>query len=434
MSSSPAVAAGAPGFTAYQKLVIALIAFLQFTIILDFMVISPLGAIIIPALRISPAQFGLLVSTYAFSAGTSGLLAAGFTDRFDRKRLLLFFYTGFVLGTLLCALAHSYGFLLFARMITGVFGGVIGSIVLAIATDLFDYRLRGRVMGVVQTAFAASNVLGIPLALWLTNHWGWNSSFLLIVAASTLVGFVIVIWLKPVTAHLARAPDRSALHHFVHTVTTPRYLHGFATTALLTVGGFMLNPFMSAFTVHNLGVSLQHLPWIYAITGACSIIAGPFIIGPMADAYGKFRVFAFGCALTILTVTLYTNLGITPLALIVLISVLLFVGVSSRMITASALISAVPAPADRGSYMAISASLQQFAGGAAAAIGGLIVAERSDGALLHFDILGYVLTATTLISLGLMYRIQRRIEGAPKALSASGAGKALENPPPLTAD
>jgi predicted MFS family arabinose efflux permease len=436
MASASAAGAEAPGFSSYQKLVIALIAFLQFTIILDFMVISPLGAIIIPALKITPAQFGLLVSTYAFSAGASGLLAAGFTDRFDRKRVLLFFYTGFVLGTLLCALAHSYGFLLFARMITGVFGGVIGSVVLAITTDLFEFRQRGRVMGVVQTAFAASNVLGIPLALWLTNHWGWNSSFLLIVAASTLVGFVIVIWLKPVNAHLARAPDRSALHHFVHTVTTPRYLQGFATTGLLTVGGFMLNPFMSAFTVRNLGVSLQHLPWIYTITGVCSIIAGPFIIGPMADAYGKFRVFAFGCALTILSVTVYTNLGITPLTLIVLISVLLFVGVSSRMITASALISAVPAPADRGSYMAVSSSLQQFAGGSAAAIGGLIVTERSDGSLLHFDVLGYILTATTLISLGMMYLIQRRIEGEQRAAQVSAAAGAgtLENPPPLAAD
>ncbi len=448
MASVPATGADAIGFSSYQKLVIALVAFLQFTIILDFMVISPLGAVIIPALKITPAQFGVLVSTYAFSAGASGLLAAGFTDRFDRKRLLLFFYTGFVLGTLLCALAHSYGFLLFARMITGVFGGVIGSIVLAITTDLFDYHHRGRVMGVVQSAFAASNVLGIPLALWLTNHWGWNSSFLLIVAASTLVGFVIVFKLKPIDAHLARHPDRSALHHFVHTVTTPRYLQGFATTGLLTVGGFMLNPFMSAFTVHNLGVPLQHLWWIYAITGACSIIAGPFIIGPMADAYGKFRVFAFGCALTILTVTLYTNLGVTPLALIVLISVLLFVGVSSRMITASALMSAVPYPADRGSYMAISASLQQFAGGAAAAVGGLIVAERSDGSLLHFDVLGYLLTVTTLISLGMMYLIQRRIEGeqrgggytqdapaedAARVSAAAGAGT-LESPRRLAAD
>ena len=158
------------GLSSYQKLIIALIAFLQFTIILDFMVLSPLGAIIMPQLRITPAQFGLLVSTYAFSAGLSGLLSAGFNDRFDRKRLLLFFYTGFVLGTLLCALARSFPALLFARMVTGLFGGVIGSIVFAIATDLFDYRIRGRVMGIVQTAFAAASVLGIPLALYLANR------------------------------------------------------------------------------------------------------------------------------------------------------------------------------------------------------------------------------------------------------------------------
>ena len=146
MSPPPAPIAAPTGFSGYQKFIVALIAFLQFTIILDFMVLSPLGAVIIPALNVTPSQFGLLVSTYAFSAGLSGLLAAGFTDRFDRKRVLLFFYTGFVIGTLLCALASSYHFLLFARMITGIFGGVIGSTVLAIATDLFEYRVRGRVM------------------------------------------------------------------------------------------------------------------------------------------------------------------------------------------------------------------------------------------------------------------------------------------------
>ncbi|HEV7986268.1 MAG TPA: MFS transporter, partial [Steroidobacteraceae bacterium] len=230
MTSVPARGADAVGLSGYQKLVVALIAFLQFTIILDFMVLSPLGAIIMPALHVTPSQFGLLVSTYAFSAGLSGLLAAGFSDRFDRKRLLLFFYTGFVLGTLLCALARSYEFLLCARMITGVFGGVIGSIVFAITTDLFEYQVRGRVMGVVQTAFATSNVVGIPLALFLSNRWGWNAPFILIVATSLLVGIVIVWKLKPINAHLQRHPDRSPLHHFLHTVTTPRYLQGFATT------------------------------------------------------------------------------------------------------------------------------------------------------------------------------------------------------------
>lgn len=432
MTSVPARGADAVGLSGYQKLVVALIAFLQFTIILDFMVLSPLGAIIMPALHVTPSQFGLLVSTYAFSAGLSGLLAAGFSDRFDRKRLLLFFYTGFVLGTLLCALARSYEFLLCARMITGVFGGVIGSIVFAITTDLFEYQVRGRVMGVVQTAFATSNVVGIPLALFLSNRWGWNAPFILIVATSLLVGIVIVWKLKPINAHLQRHPDRSPLHHFLHTVTTPRYLQGFATTGLLTIGGFMLMPFMSAFTVHNLGVSIEHLPFVYMVTGLCSMIAGP-LIGRAADAFGKFRLFLFGCATTILAVTVYTHLGMVPLAVVMIVSVLLFVGVSSRMITSSALISAVPKAADRGSYMAVSSSLQQFSGGIAAAVGGLIVVQRADGALEHFEVLGYLLTVTTLVSLGMMYLIQRRIEG-PVALSAAGDEKGLETPPPIPTD
>ena len=159
-----------------------MLAFLQFTIILDFMIISPLGAILLRDLHLPTQKFGLVVSVYAFSASLSGLLAAGFADRFDRKKLLLFFYTGFTGGTLFCGLAPTYQLLLAARIVTGVFGGVIGSISMAIITDLFPLNMRGRVMGVVQTSFAASQVLGLPLGLYLANRWGWHAPFLMIVA------------------------------------------------------------------------------------------------------------------------------------------------------------------------------------------------------------------------------------------------------------
>lgn len=154
-------------FTRYQVFLIAILAFLQFTLVLDFMIVSPLGAIVIPALKIAPSQFGTAVSVYAFAAAVSGLLAAGFADRFDRKRLLLFFYGGFIAGTVLCGIAGSYHMLLFARLVTGLFGGVVGSVVLAIVTDLFALEQRGRVMGFVQTAFAASQILGLPAGMYL---------------------------------------------------------------------------------------------------------------------------------------------------------------------------------------------------------------------------------------------------------------------------
>src|SRR6186713_1533611 len=176
----------ATGFSGYQKVVVGMLAFLQFAVILDFMLMSPLGAVILPSLSISPAQFGTVVSAYAFAAGISGLLAAGFADRFDRKKLLLFFYTGFILGTFLCGIAPNYQFLLMARIVTGLFGGVIGSISFAIISDLFKMEVRGRVMGLVQMAFAASQVLGIPIGLLLANNFGWHSPFMMNVGFSLL--------------------------------------------------------------------------------------------------------------------------------------------------------------------------------------------------------------------------------------------------------
>src|ERR1700742_1863075 len=143
----------ASGFARYQTALVDLLALVQFTIILDFTIMSPLGAIIMPSLGITATQFGVAVSAYAFSAGISGILAAGFADRFDRKRLLLFFYVGFTLGTALCALAPTFHVLLLGRIVTGLFGGVMGSIILAIIIDLYALHLRGRVMGLLQTAF-----------------------------------------------------------------------------------------------------------------------------------------------------------------------------------------------------------------------------------------------------------------------------------------
>src|SRR5579871_215405 len=208
-------------FSGYQKVLIAILGFLQFTVILDFMIISPLGAIVMPTLHISPQQFGFAVSSYAFSAGVSGFLSAGFADRFDRKRLLLFFYFGFMLGTLLCALATTYPLLLMARIVTGVFGGVIGSVIFAITTDLFPLEMRGRVMGVISTAFAASQVLGLPTGLYLTNHWDWHAPFFAIISIGVPAGVLIMLFMQPVVGHLALKQEHSPLTHLIHTVTEP---------------------------------------------------------------------------------------------------------------------------------------------------------------------------------------------------------------------
>lgn len=396
-------------FTPYQKFVVAVLAFLQFTIILDFMILSPLGAILIPAFKITPSQFSLVVSAYAFSAGASGFLTAGFADRFDRKKILLFFYTGFLMGTFFCAIAPNYHFLLIARMVTGIFGGVIGAIVFAITTDLFPMHMRGRVMGIVQTSLAASQVLGIPIGLYLSNHYGWHMPFMMIVGIGLIAGLIVLTKLQPINEHLKKHPDKSPLHHLYHTVTTPRYLQGFAATALLSTGGFMLMPFSSAFSVNNVGISMEQLPMIYMITGLSSMIMGP-IIGRVADNVGKFPVFCFGTIVTALMITVYCSLGVTPIHMVILINVFLFIGITSRMIAASAITSGVPNLMDRGAYMSVNASVQQISGGIASAVAGLIVAQDPSGKILHFDRLGYVVIGSAIATLTMMYFINQYVQ------------------------
>lgn len=396
------------GFSRYQSLLIALLALVQFTVVLDFIIMSPLGAIIMPALNITAGQFGVAVSSYAFSAGISGILAAGFADRFDRKRLLLFFYLGFTAGTALCALAPNYHVLLIGRIVTGLFGGVIGSVVMAIVTDLFALHLRGRVMGFVQTAFAASQVLGVPVGLFLSNRWSWHVAFGALVGLSIAAMAAVLLVMRPVTGHLLLKQDSNAFRHLIATVGQPRYTLAFGVTTLLATGGYMLMPFGSAFTVNNLGIDIVHLPTIYLISGLFSIFTGP-LVGRASDAFGKYPVFVFGSAVSIIMVLIYTHLGVVTLMTVIIVNVLMFVGIFSRMIPSQALISAIPVPSQRGSFSAISVSLQQLSGGLGSVLAAAIIAQNADGSLRHFDMLGYIVVATSVLSLIAMYFVQKSV-------------------------
>jgi predicted MFS family arabinose efflux permease len=397
-------------FTRYRVFIISIVAIIQFTVILDFMVLSPLGALLMQKLHIAPTRFGLVVSVYAFSAGAAGLLTAGFADKFDRKKLLIFFYAGFILGTFLCGIAPDYPFLLAARIVTGLFGGVIGSVSLAIITDLFRLEVRGRVMGFVQMAFAASQVLGLPVGLVLANHFGWHSPFLMITGFGAIVGIIIVVYMRPVTEHLKLRSDRNPFIHLYKTISQAPYLKAFLATTLLATGGFMLMPFGSAFSIHNLGITMEQLPLLYGVTGIASVAFGP-LAGKLSDKIGKYNMFCIGTFISIVMVAIYTNLGITPLWLLIVINIILFAGIMSRMISASALMTAIPSPADRGAFMSVNSSVQQLSGGIASMAAGLIVYEKPGGALGRYNVLGYVVIIAMLIVAFLLYFINRSIAG-----------------------
>ena len=362
-------------FTSYQKLVIFILAITQFSVVLDFMIMSPMGDMLMKAFTLKPAQFGAAVSVYAFSAGHSGLLTAGFADKFDRKKLLLFFYTGFIVGTFLCSISNSYWMLLVARVVTGLFGGVIASISMAIITDLFDIHHRGRVMGFVQMGFGASQVLGIPFGLYLANQLAWRAPFALVATMAALIAFAIFIKLKPVTAHLYEQHDRSPLHHLFHTFSERSYRIGFLATAFSSIGGFMMMPFASVFAVNNLKITQDQLPLLFMVSGCASLVIMP-IMGRLADRIDKFKVFANASVWMMVIVVIYTHLSISPLWLVMIFNVVMMMGILGRMVPASALTTAVPDMQDRGAFMSISSSLQQVAGGIAAACAGMIVKQK----------------------------------------------------------
>jgi predicted MFS family arabinose efflux permease len=396
-------------FTGYQKMVIFLLAVTQFTVILDFMVMSPLGDILMKSMTLQPKAFGFAVSAYAFSAGISGLLTAGFADRFDRKKLLMFFYIGFIAGTFFCGLAHTYAELVAARIITGLFGGVIGSISMAIITDLFSLQQRGRVMGFVQMGFGASQVLGVPIGLYLASFWGWEAPFLMVASLAVMIAILILIQLKPITAHLAIQKDKSALLHLWHTIKKRKHRIGFTSTALLSIGGFMMMPFGSAFAINNLKISNDQLVMLFTVSGLSSLVIMP-IVGRMSDKISKFKIFTVATIWMMGMCVLYTSLAATPFWIVVILNILMMMGVMSRMIPSSALTSAIPEMEDRGAFMSINSSLQQIAGGVAAAVAGMIVVQKTTSSPLeNYNIVGYVIVVISIMSILLLSRVSKMV-------------------------
>lgn len=399
----------APTLSGYQKFVIFILAITQFTVILDFMVMSPLGDILMKSLKMSPGQFGIAVSAYALSAGASGLLTAGFADKYDRKKLLVFFYTGFIIGTVLCGVVNTYELLVAARIFTGIFGGVIGSISMAIVADLFAIQQRGRVMGFLQMGFGASQVLGIPIGLYLATQWHWHTPFLWIAVMAVIVVGLIIVKMKPVDHHLSVKQEKSPLKHLFHTLLNKEYRIGFTATALLSIGGFMMMPFGSAFAINNLHITNEQLPLVFMVAGISTLVFMP-LMGKLSDRMDKFKLFAYACLWMIAIVLVYTRLETTPLWLVMVFNVFMMSAITARMIPSTALVTAVPELKDRGAFMSVNSSLQQIAGGIAAAFAGTIVVQQTEHSpLQHYDTLGYIVSAVTLLSIFLLYRVSRMI-------------------------
>lgn len=372
-----------------EKILLLTLAGIQFTHILDFMVIMPLGPQLIAQLQISDHQFGLLVSAYTFAAGFAGLLASTYIDRFERKRLLLSLYSLFALATLACGLARSYEGLIISRTLAGFFGGVLTAMSQTIVADTVPYERRGKAMGVVMTAFSVSTVMGVPLSLLLVAYSTWYTPFLVIAALSAL--FVGLAWfnLPELRSHLAHSQSTGTLGLLRETLSEPRHWKAFVLSMLLVMASFTLIPYISLYMQTNAGVMPEDLPLMYLLGGAATLVSAP-LIGRLSDTYGKVKVLRGVALVAIVPMLLVTQSEYFALAGILATSTAFFIFVSGRMIPGMALVSGAVNPNLRGTFMTLNASLQSAGMGLGALLGGAIISRGADGLVHYYWVCGVV--------------------------------------------
>lgn len=371
-----------------EKWVLFTLALIQFTNIMDFMIMMPLGPQLMRTMKISPAAFSVVVSSYTISAAVFGFIGAFIIDRFDRKRAIRAAYLGFTLGTLACGLAPNYFLLMSARVLTGAFGGVLGALVLSIISDLIPPERRGRAMGRVMMAFSVASVFGVPFGLFLANLLSWNAPFLFLALASLLVGFLIERNIPPVNAHLNTGKPKLSPMQLINNVgNDSNQLRALGMMACLMLGQFSIIPFLSPYMVSNVGFTEQQLPYIYLFGGIATMISMP-LIGKLSDKHGKLRMFTIGIFVSAIPILIITNLPRVSLSLALCFTTFFMIFISARMVPASALSSSVAPPSSRGSFMSFQSSVQQLFSGLASLISGMMVVKTPSGSLLHYNWVG----------------------------------------------
>jgi predicted MFS family arabinose efflux permease len=395
----------APQAQRREWLVLLVLSGIQFSQMVDFMVLMPLGTQLMREFGITPTQLGFFVSIYTVAASLSGFFSALVIDRFDRRTAVLALYACFGATMAACALAPGYWTLLAARTAAGAFGGVVAANIFTIVTDLVPESRRGRAFGAVMSAFSLASILGVPISLALALHFTWRAPYVFLAGLCASVLLAAWFLIPPVRAHLGAGHERNALAQIARVFGETNHLRIFAFSSTLVFSGFLVFPFIAPYLVTNAGVSEADLPLVYLIAGVAALITAR-LAGGWSDSLGRRRVFA-GCAVaTAIAALAMTTLPRSPLYVSVLVSMLMFAASSARMVPAMALITSAPEPRLRGSVMSFNASIQQLAAGAASFAASLIVGRSPDGELTRYWVAGVVSAVGTLACIALARRVR----------------------------
>jgi len=397
----------------HERRLLWLLALTQFTIIMDFMVMMPLGPQIMHSFAITPAAFATAVSAYSWCSGLSGLFAATYIDRFDRRRLLLAVYALFALSNLACALANSFHLLLAARAFAGITGGVLASVIMAIVADVIPVQRRGAATGTIMTAFSLAAIAGVPAGVMLGAHFGWAAPFLLLVALSGAIWLAGWQLVPSLAAHLgARQPPLAeVLPKLMRLLGNPRHMAAFALTFVMMVAHMLIIPFIAPVLVANHGVAPEQLSWLYMAGGAATFFTSRRV-GKLADRFGARRVFRIAALFACLPVLFITHLPHVPFYALLLFFPLFMVLMSGRMVPMQALLTTVPQPERRGAFLSANSALQALGTGCGAWIGGLMLGNSSAGQIVGYGTVGWVSVAVALA--GVLWVSRVRSAQAPQ--------------------
>ena len=376
-----------------EKLIIFLLAAINFTHILDFMIMMPLGNYLMPHFQISPRKFSILLASYPISSFISGILMALFADKFERKRLLLFTYAGFIIGTAACGFSQTYEFLLVSRIFAGIFGGIIGGQVLSMIGDLFVYERRGAAMGAVMSAFAVASSIGVTFSLYLVDIFkdDWHVPFLFVALLAMLILPLSYFYLPVLNAHLEQKTENSSnkITQLWNTLTAKSTGLALLFSGLMMMGHFLIIPFINPYMEFNKGYPRSVTPLIYLVGGVASFVAAVFL-GRLSDRIGKLTVFSYCVPLSFIMVIMITNLPSLPFSIVLSFFAIWFALATGRAISSQTMVSNVTGSANRGSFMSLNSSIQHLGTGAAALVSGYIVTEDKSGRLMHYEWVGYL--------------------------------------------
>ncbi len=401
-----------------EAILLLILASVQFTSIVDFMVVMPLGPKLEPELGIAHFQFGWIVASYTVSAGVAGLLGSSIMDRFGRKAAFLTLYAGFLLGTLFCGLAPGFHTLLLARVITGGFGGLLSGMALAIIADVFPEERRGRATGILMSAFAVASVVGVPAGLYLGNKLDWHVPFLTLAALGTPFFIAAYRFLPPLREHVHQGPHAHPVQQIIATFSESNHLRAFALVVSVMLGSFSVIPYISIYLVSHVGVNAESgLPWVFVTGGILTLIGAP-MIGRLADHFGKLPVYRVVAMIAVVLIIVVTNLPRVPLFVAMSVVGAFMLSNAGRMVAALTMVTGSVERRLRGGFMSANSAVQHLASGAAALIGGYILGDTADKSLHNFNRVGLVAVAATLISLWLASLVRPAQASSPAELNS----------------